>query len=63
MAREMTGVGVTPSSALNDGLDAVGRQHLQRGALGRVGERVRVLAHEERTVDARACAGSRRWPG
>ena len=33
MAREMTGVGVNAVVALDDGLDAVGRQHLERGAL------------------------------
>ena len=40
--------------ALDDRLDAVGRQHLERGALGRPGQRVRVLAHVERAVDALA---------
>ena len=39
-------------AVLNDGLDAVGRQHLQRGALGRSGQRVRVLAHVERAIGA-----------
>ena len=48
----MTGVGVTPSPRLDDDLDTVGGQHLQRGALGRSGERVRVLAEVERPVDA-----------
>ena len=62
MAREMTGVGVTPSSRWMMRLDAVGRQHLERGALGRPGQRVRVLAHVERAVDALAARGSRRWP-
>ena len=49
--------------ALDDRLDVVGRQHLERGALGRPGQRVGVLAQVERTVGALACAGSRRWPG
>ena len=40
--------------ALNDGLDAIGRQDLQRGALGRTGQRVRVLAHVERAIRALA---------
>ena len=40
--------------ALDDRLDAVGGQHFQRGALGRAGQRVRVLAHVERAVDALA---------
>ena len=35
---------------LNDGLDAVGRQHLQRGTLRGTRHRVRVFAHEERAV-------------
>jgi hypothetical protein len=33
-------------------LDVVGRQHLEGGALRRVGERMAVLAEEERAVDA-----------
>ena len=37
--------------ALDDGRHIVGRQHLQRGALRRPRERVRVLAHVERTGD------------
>ena len=40
--------------ALDDGLDPVGRQDLKRGALGRRGQRVRVLAHVERAVRALA---------
>ena len=56
MAREMTGVGVTPSSRWMIGLDAVGRQHFERRALRRAGQRVRVLAHVERAVDALAAA-------
>ena len=48
MAREMTGVGVKPSCCLNDGLDAVGREHFQGRPLGGAGEGVRVLAHEQR---------------
>ena len=40
--------------ALNDGLDAVRRQDLERRALGRPGQRVRVLAHVERAVGALA---------
>ena len=42
--------------ALDDGLDAIGRQHLERGALGWLGERVRVLSHVERAVDALTAA-------
>ena len=49
--------------ALDDRLDAVGRQHFERRALGRRRQGVRVLAHEERAVDALAARGSRRWPG
>ena len=37
--------------ALDDGRHLVGRQHLQRRALRRPRERVRVLAHVERTGD------------
>ena len=37
---------------LNDGLDPVRRQHLERGALRRVRQGVRVLPHVERAVDA-----------
>ena len=47
---------------LDDRLHAVGRQDLQRRALGRRGQRVRVLAHVERAVRALARAGNRRWP-
>src|SRR5207245_3941616 len=42
--------------ALDDGLDAVRRQHLQSGALGRLGHSVGVLAHVERAVDPLAAA-------
>ena len=59
----MTGVGVTPSSRWMTVSHAVGRQDFERRALGRPGQRVRVLAHVERAVDALARAGSRRWPG
>ncbi len=38
--------------ALDPRLDAVGRQHLERRALRGAGQRVRVLAHEQRAVDA-----------
>ena len=62
IAREMTGVGVTPSSRWMIGFDAVGRQHFEGGALRRLGQRVRVLAHVERAVDASARAGTRRSP-
>jgi hypothetical protein len=37
--------------ALDDGVHPVGREHLERRALGRCGERVGVLAQEERTVN------------
>ena len=37
--------------ALEDRLDAFGRQHLERRPLRRAGEGVRVLAQEKRTVD------------
>ena len=47
----MTGVGVTPSSRWMSGFDAVGGEHFQGGALGRAGQGVGVLAHEERAVD------------
>ena len=43
-----------PSSLLNDRLDAVGRQHFQCRSLRRPGQRVRVLAHVKRAVDALA---------
>ena len=43
-----------PVVGLNDGLDIVGRQHFERGALGRRGERVGVLAHAKRAVNALA---------
>ena len=52
----MTGVGVKPSSRLNDRLDAVGGEHFEGGSLGRAGQGVRVLADEERPVDAFAVA-------
>jgi hypothetical protein len=39
-------------SALEDGLDTVGREHLQRRALGRRGQGVRVFAHVERAINA-----------
>ena len=51
MACEMAGVGVKPSFSLNDGLDFVGGENLERGALRRSRQRVRVLAHVERAVD------------
>ena len=54
MAREMTGVGVKPSSLLNNGLHFVGGQHLERGALGRPGHGMRVLTHVERAVGTTA---------
>ena len=38
--------------ALDDRLDPVRRQHFERGALGRAGQRVGVLADVERAVDA-----------
>ena len=41
---------------LDDGLHPVGRQHLERRALGGPGDAVRVLAHVERAVDALAAA-------
>ena len=50
----MTGVGVTPSSRWMIGLHPVGRQDLERRALGRTGQCVRVLAHVERAVRALA---------
>ena len=40
--------------ALNDRLHSIARQDLQRRALGRAGQRVRVLAHVERAVRALA---------
>ena len=40
--------------ALDDGLHVVGRQHLERGALGGPGDRVGVLTHVERAVGALA---------
>jgi hypothetical protein len=43
MAREMTGV-------------AVGRENFQSGALGRSGQRVRVLAHVNRAGDVLTAA-------
>ena len=52
MACEITGVGVTPSSRWMIGRRLVGRQHLERRPLRRRRERVRVLAHEQRPVDA-----------
>jgi hypothetical protein len=42
------------AALLDHGLDAVGRQHLERRALCRSGERVRVLAQEERSIGALA---------
>jgi hypothetical protein len=51
MAREITGVGVKPSSLLDHGLHAVAREDLERRALGGAGEGVRILAEKERPVD------------
>ena len=47
----MTGVGVTPSIALDDRVHPVGDEHLERRALSRLGQRVGVLSHVERAVD------------
>ena len=47
---------------LDDGLDAVGRQHLKRGILRGTGERMRVLAHVQWPVRTQRGAGSRRSP-
>ncbi len=58
----MTGVGVKPSSGLDEGVNAVGGQHFEGGALRGAGEGVRVLAHEQRAVDALLVRGIRRWP-
>ena len=44
-------MGVNPSSALDHRLDAVGRQYLERRALGRGGDGVGVLTHEKRAAD------------
>ena len=52
MAREITGVGRDTVVLLDDGLDPVGGEHLERGALRRRGEGVRVLPEVERAVDA-----------
>ena len=38
--------------ALDDGLDAIGRQPFERGALRRFGQRMCVFAHVERAVDS-----------
>ena len=54
MACERTGVGVKPSSGWMNGLDAVGREDFEGGALGGGGNGVGVLAHEQRPVDALA---------
>ena len=50
----MTGVGVKPSPLLDARRDAVRGEHLEGGALRRSRERVGVLAHVERAVDALA---------
>ena len=54
MAREITGVGVTPSSRWMIVSTLLRGQHLERRALRRRGQRVCVLAHVERTVGAMA---------
>ena len=48
--------------ALEDRLDAFGRQNLERRPLGRAGEGVRVLAQKKRAVDRMRRGGSRRSP-
>ena len=63
MARETAGVGVKPSPAWTQGLDAVGRQHLERHLLGRDGGAVRVLAQKQRPGDAGRAGGNRTPPG
>ena len=40
--------------ALDDGVHVVGRQDFERRPLGRTGQRVRILAHVERTIGALA---------
>ncbi len=40
--------------SLNDCIHIVGRQNFERGALGRIGHCVRILAHVERAVSAGA---------
>jgi len=45
-----------PVVALDDRAHPVGREHLQGRPLGRAGQAVRVLAHEERAVDPAAAA-------
>ena len=48
----MTGVGVNPSSRWMIVSHPVGRQDFERGALGRPGDRMGVLAHIERAIGA-----------
>ena len=52
-----------PVVGLDDGPDIVGGEHFERGALGRTGQRVRVLAHDRVARRCRDRDGSRRWPG
>ena len=49
--------------ALEDRLDAFGRQHLERRPLGRTGEGVRVLAEEKRAIDRVSAAVIADRPG
>ena len=50
------GRGRIPFVAVDHRLDAVRREHLERGREGLVRQRVRVLADEKRTRDALAAA-------
>ena len=59
----MAGVGVYSSSAAIEHGDAVGGQHLERGAKSRLGEGVGVEADEQRAGRFLAWRDSGRWPG
>ena len=50
MARDMTGVGVTPSSSCMTVSHFIGGEHFERRALSRTRQRVGVLAHVQRTI-------------
>ena len=51
-----------PVARVDPHLDPVGGQHLQGGALGRLGQGVGVAAQEQRPVDPLWPRGSGRWP-
>ena len=62
MACDTAGVGVNSPPAATQRLDAVGGQYFQRTFECRLRQGVRIDADEQRTIDAVAARGTRRWP-